>query len=161
VGRDLHPHYTVHGRPVALVMHTIAPILLKELLVVAIVMVLLLPGCQNAAVQENDHLREEIIRVHDLAMEKIGYMYELEVKLEDLSVADRDTEDEIKKAISHLQTANTMMFDWMHQYQTLAVESTLEKDNEYRSTQLLMITKVQQQTDRAIQISEKLLNHQQ
>jgi len=142
-------------------MHPVTSILVKELLVVAIVTVLLLPGCKNAVLQENDTLREEIIRVHDLAMEKIGYMYELEVKLEESSSTDRESEDEIKKAISHLKTADTMMFDWMHQYQTLAVGSTLEKDNEYRSTQLLMISKVQQHTDSAIEMSEKLLKRQQ
>lgn len=120
-------------------------------------LLLFLSGCSNELETKNNHLREEIIRVHDLAMAKIGYMYELEIKLQDLVSADSSERTAIKASVSNLQKANRMMFNWMHQYQTLAVEGSLEADNHYREQQLILIKEVQQITDESIEMSEKLL----
>lgn len=120
-------------------------------------LLLFLPGCNNELEAQNNHLREEIIRVHDLAMAKIGYMYELEIKLQDILPPDSSEIHSIKTSVANLQKANKMMFDWMHQYQTLAVAGSLEADNRYREQQLVFIKEVQRITDESIEMSEKIL----
>lgn len=117
-----------------------------------------IPACTDEQTRENTRLRDEIIEVHDKAMDKIGYMYELELKLGNIT-ADSSQKKAIDNAISALQKANKMMFDWMHQYQTLAVDPELKKDNTYRHQQLLMISEVQRLTDESIEQSEKLLGN--
>lgn len=117
-----------------------------------------IPACTDEQTRENTRLRDEIIEVHDKAMDKIGYMYELELKLGNIT-ADSSQKKSINNAISALQKANKMMFDWMHQYQTLAVDPELKKDNTYRHQQLLMISEVQRLTDESIEQSEKLLGN--
>jgi hypothetical protein len=92
-------------------------------------------------------------------MDKIGSMYELELELGNSSIADSAQKKSIDNAISALQRANKMMFDWMHQYQTLAVDPELGKDSTYRHEQLLMIREVQRLTDESIKLSEKLLGN--
>lgn len=134
---------------------------MKIVLASITIIVLALAGCRSAAEQKNDQLQEEIIRVHDLAMEKIGYMYELEVKLEQLPGRDKETEEAVREVISHLKNANTMMFDWMHQYQPLAVDDSLDQDSSYRERQLLEIRKVQELTNDSIRDSEQLLESEQ
>ena len=116
-------------------------------------------ACTDEKTIENRRLRDKIIEVHDEAMDKIGYMYELELKLGNISIADNAQKKSIDRAISALQKANKMMFDWMHQYQTLAVDPEPGKDNTYRQEQLLMISEVQRLTDESIQLSEKLLGN--
>lgn len=123
-------------------------------------MPLLLNGCQDHRTAENERIREEIIRVHDEAMEKIGYMYELETRLQTIEnhprIADaKPTPTEL--AISHLQQANKSMFDWMHQYQTLAVSKEISSDTRYRIEQLEKIERVQRLTMQAIARAEELL----
>ena len=116
-------------------------------------------ACTDEKTIENRRLRDKIIEVHDEAMDKIGYMYELELKLGNISITDDAQKKSIDRAISALQKANKMMFDWMHQYQTLAVDPEPGKDNTYRQEQLLMISEVQRLTDESIQLSEKLLGN--
>jgi len=118
-----------------------------------------IPACTDDNTIENRKLRDKIIEVHDEAMDKIGYMYELELKLGNISIADNAQKKSIDRAISALQKANKMMFDWMHQYQTLAVDPEPVKDNAYRQEQLLMITEVQRLTNESIERAEKLLGN--
>ena len=106
---------------------------------------------------KNEQLREEIITVHDAAMEKIGYMYQLQVQLQTLEAQNGEHKKNIQEAMDKLKQADTMMFDWMHQYQTLAVDSDLAKDTLYRQQQLQMIANIQQLTNESIKLSEKLL----
>lgn len=121
---------------------------------------LLISACTNEHTLENNRLREEIIAVHDQAMEKIGYMYELEIKLQTISQPEAAQKKGVDDAVSRLQEANRLMFDWMHQYQTLAVDAEPEKDNVYRNRQLLLIKEVQRLTNESIQIAETLLEDQ-
>ena len=125
---------------------------------ILVLVLLAITACTDKQTRENNRLREEIIAVHDEAMEKIGYMYELEVKLQTIASADPQREKAIDKAIANLQEANKKMFDWMHQYQTLAVSADIAKDNGYRRQQLLLIQEVQHVTDTAIEMSLAMLN---
>ena len=124
-------------------------------------LLLAISACTDEQTSENSRLREEIIAVHDEAMEKIGLMYELEVKLQAIANADLLRKKSLDQAIADLQQANKKMFDWMHQYQTLAVSADIAKDNEYRHQQLLLIQEVQRLTDTAIEMSLAILNNNQ
>ncbi|MEE4166851.1 MAG: hypothetical protein V2I35_12685 [Desulfocapsaceae bacterium] len=128
----------------------LAPVLLLLLFIIS--------ACMDEQSNENNRLREEIISVHDEAMDKIGYMYELEITLQAIPVADPATKQARDEAVAKLQLANKKMFDWMHQYQTLAVSQDIAEDNRYRKQQLLLIQDVQLVTDESIKKSEKLLN---
>ena len=122
-----------------------------------LVVFLAISACTDERTRENNRLREKIIEVHDQAMDKIGYMYELEVTLQTISKRGSAQKKSIDDAISRLQKANKLMFDWMHQYQTLAVDTEPEADNTYRHQQLLLIREVQRLTDESIELSETLL----
>lgn len=127
-------------------------------LVPILVLVLAITACTSEQARENNRLRESIIAVHDEAMEKIGYMYELELKLQMVANADPLQQQSIGKVIASLQLANKKMFDWMHQYQTLAVNKDIAKDNSYRRQQLHLIQEVQQLTDTSIEMALNILN---
>ncbi len=141
----------------AFIMQDLMPPKLSSILAPFLVALCLVCSCTDEQNRENSRLREEIITVHDRAMDKIGLMYELEIKLQTLATNDPARKKTFDQAISDLQNANKMMFDWMHQYQTLAVDSEPEKDNVYRRQQLLMIREVQRLTDESIGISETIL----
>jgi len=132
----------------------------KALLILAL-LPLLVNSCQNQQSAENERIRKEIIYVHDQAMEKIGYMYELETRLKAIE-HQTDTLNKkqkvIEMAIGNLQQANRTMFDWMHQYQTLAVSKEISSDTRYRIEQLGKIEEVQRLTTKAITIAEELLD---
>lgn len=132
----------------------------KALLILAL-LPLLVNSCQNQQSAENERIRKEIIYVHDQAMEKIGYMYELETRLKAIE-HQTDTLNKkqkvIEMAIGNLQQANRTMFDWMHQYQTLAVSKEISSDTRYRIEQLGKIEEVQRLTTKAITIAEGLLD---
>lgn len=132
----------------------------KTLLILAL-LPLLANSCQGQQSAENERIREEIIHVHDEAMEKIGYLYELETRLQAIE-NQTDTLDKKQKVIeltiANLQQANRTMFDWMHQYQTLAVSKEISSDTRYRIEQLGKIEEVQRLTIKAITAAEELLD---
>jgi hypothetical protein len=130
-------------------------------LVQILALVLVITACTNEQARENNRLRESIIAVHDEAMEKIGYMYELELKLQMVANADPLQQQSIGKVIASLQLANKKMFDWMHLYQTLAVNKDIAKDNSYRRQQLHLIQEVQRLTDTSIEMALNILNDNQ
>jgi len=138
-------------------MQELIPAKLRSIALSFLVVLCFVISCTDEQSRENTRLREEIIAVHDQAMDKIGHMYELEIKLHALEEPDPGEKKVVEQAISALQNANNIMFDWMHQYQTLAVDSEPDKDNVYRRQQLLEIKEVQRLTDEAIRMSESIL----
>ena len=114
-------------------------------------------GCSDELTVENDRLRDRIIEVHDEAMEKIGYMYQLEVKLRSIEDLDDHHRQPVEQAATQLELANKMMFDWMHQYQPLAVDDDLRIDTSYRKKQLQLIEEVGLITNTSIAMAETLL----
>lgn len=115
------------------------------------------PGCSSPQEKENEALREEIIEVHDRAMDKIGLMFSLEMRLKNEPPADAP-EETIEARIKALKEANRAMFRWMNQYKTLGVEGDIEADNRYRLEQLERIKEVGRLTDRAIEEAELMLS---
>ena len=114
-------------------------------------------GCTDEQAAENQMLRDRIIEIHDDAMAKIGNIYHLEQQLQALTELSETQTIAVREAIENLQVADKMMFDWMRQYQTLAVDDTFQVENDYRKTQLKLITTVKTLTDTSIQNAEDLL----
>ena len=114
-------------------------------------------GCTDEQAAENQMLRDRIIEIHDDAMAKINHIYNLEQQLQALSELSETQTIAVREAIENLQLADKMMFDWMRQYQTLAVDETIQVENDYRKTQLELITTVKTLTDTSIQSAEDLL----
>jgi len=114
------------------------------------------PGCSSPQEKQNEALRKEIIEVHDRAMDKIGLMFSLEMKLKNEAPAGA-AEDLIEARIEALKEANSAMFRWMNQYQTLGVGGDIEADNRYRLDQLEQIREVGRLTDQAIEEAERML----
>jgi hypothetical protein len=126
-------------------------------LLCALTAILTLWGCSDPLAGENEALRDQITEVHDEAMAKIGYMFELETRLKKLRPDQKLSADLLDSSIDALQQANREMFSWMNQYQTLFVADDLSLDNEYRREQLEMIEAVARLTDAAISDAEQIL----
>ena len=75
---------------------------------------LALNGCSDPQAEQNEVLRAEIIKVHDEAMDKIGYMFALETKLTTLQAVPAASEESIDTTVAALQEANSAMFRWMN-----------------------------------------------
>lgn len=112
-------------------------------------------GCTNPQAEKNEALRKEIIEVHDRAMDKIGTMFALEMKLKNDPPPGLGREL-IDRRVAALQEANRAMFAWMNQYQTLAVADDIEADTRYRLEQLALIKEVGRLTDQAIADAEQM-----
>ena len=134
-----------------------APLFSSNLWLVAAALLLTLWGCSDPLADENEALREEIIEVHDEAMDKIGYMFVLETRLKKVVPAPELSRESIDNSIAALQQANREMFRWMNQYQTLHVDDDLGRDNSYRRQQLEMIRAVGNMTRQAIDDAEHIL----
>ena len=117
----------------------------------------IVPGCGDPEEQRNEALREEIIAVHDRAMDKIGLMFSLEMKLTNEPPAGA-RQEEVERRIDALKEANRAMFQWMNQYQTLGIQGDIAADSRYRLDQLEQIRAVGRLTDRAIEEAEQLLS---
>ena len=123
----------------------------------AVLVILSLCSCSDPLAMENETLRTQITEVHDEAMAKIGYMFDLETRLKDLTPDSKLPAGRLEHSIEALQRANRDMFSWMNQYQTLFVADDLSLDNEYRRKQLEMIQAVSRLTNSAISDAEQIL----
>ncbi|MBT8328352.1 MAG: hypothetical protein KJN87_01500 [Desulfofustis sp.] len=121
------------------------------------IVILALCGCSDPLARENEALRSQITEVHDEAMAKIGYMFELETRLKNLQPGPKLPADRLQRSVFALQQANRDMFSWMNQYQTLFMADDLSLDNEYRRQQLEKIEAVSRLTDSAITDAEQIL----
>ncbi len=114
---------------------------------------LMLNACRDPLFDENDQLREEIIIVHDGAMEKIGLLYDLQKRLN----TKTGCSTECVEYIHTLQQADEAMFAWMRQYRPLPADKDLEDDTRYRRQQLEQIKEVQRLMEKAIREAETYL----
>ncbi len=135
---------------------TRAPLIISSLTILAAAL-LIFPGCTDPLAHENDALRQEIILVHDEAMEKIGLLYELQNRIKRETGKSAGSSMQPEAYIDALQQADETMFAWMRQYHTLAVDNDLAKDTRYRREQLELIREVQRLMEKAIDQAETYL----
>jgi hypothetical protein len=122
-------------------------------------LLVVLPSCQDGSRRENEDLRQEITRVHDIAMAKIETMYELRSKLRGLPGPGAGQNiAATERCVDALLQADEAMFSWMRQYQPLAVAKDIEADSRYRVEQLGRITEVGRDIDLAIESAQACLD---
>ncbi len=116
-------------------------------------LLLMLAGCRDPLIDENEQLQEEIITVHDGAMKNIGLLYDLQKRLK----TEIDCSAECEEYIRTLQQADEAMFAWMRHYRPLPAGRDLEADTRYRRQQLEQIKEVQRMMEKAIREAEAYL----
>lgn len=117
-----------------------------------------LVSCENSGYRENDHLRQEITRVHDLTMAEIDTLYLLKIKVKARPVSAEDNKPiNRKQCLTGLEQADEAMFAWMRQYQPLSVNPDMSADTQYRVEQLILIKAVQDQMERAMSQAQACL----
>ena len=130
-------------------------------LLVFAVFLLIISGCSNRETRENNELRDEIIVVHDEAMDKIGLLYQLQTRLTLKPEKQEKNSLERQSCIEELQQADEAMFAWMRQYRTLAVDNDPGIDTQYRRDQLEQIREVKKVMERAVHQAEIFLKNTQ
>lgn len=124
---------------------------------VLLVTVWLLVGCSNPETELNEQLCNEIILVHDQAMEQTGYLFDLQTQLKQIAADSPTDQKRIARLSAALKDADRAMFSWMNQYQTLAVDGDITVDNAYRKEQLTAIRSVSRITEQALFDAEQFL----
>lgn len=119
---------------------------------------LLFIACSNNnSASEAAVIDKEIMLKHDEAMAKSSYILSLKKQINNL--LDSNFNNQIKDSLQgisvKLYTADRMMLDWMHQYQTPNYES--DTALAYLNLQLEKINKVHQITFESIKAAEAIL----
>ena len=124
------------------------------------IMTLLLWGCeQKSHDHEHNHdhehpeetgpnqtLYNEVMKVHDEVMPKMGDLYnlkkELEKKIADTPTMSEEKKKEIESIIAKLDSADQGMRDWMHHFNPIPDSVGEEKAREYLEDEMEKVKKV-------------------
>lgn len=126
--------------------------------VILLGLTLLFIACNsNNSTSEAAVIDKEVMLKHDEAMAKSSYVLSLKKQINNL--LDSNFNNQIKDSLQgisvKLYTADRMMLDWMHQYQTPNYES--DTALAYLNLQLEKINKVHQITFESIKAAEAIL----
>lgn len=126
--------------------------------VILLGLTLLFIACNsNNSASEAAVIDKEVMLKHDEAMAKSSYVLSLKKQINNL--LDSNFNNQIKDSLQgisvKLYTADRMMLDWMHQYQTPNYES--DTALAYLNLQLEKINKVHQITFESIKAAEAIL----
>lgn len=120
---------------------------------------LILLGCgggeERSAVEEK---KAEVMKIHDAAMERLGEMAQIKSELQTLrETADSLQLTHIDSAIMQLEDAHHRMFDWMHRYNGMYVD-TAHADTvlRYLDEQMKEIKIVDEKINNSISNGKKL-----
>lgn len=123
-------------------------------------MVLLFLACNNNSNNKALILDKEVMLKHDEAMAKSGYVLSLKKQVNNLldSTLNKELKDSLQKISTKLYTADRMMLDWMHQYNTPNYESDTAIN--YLQLQLEKINEVHTITFESIKAAEAVLKNE-
>jgi hypothetical protein len=123
-------------------------------------MVLLFLACNNNGNNKALILDKEVMLKHDEAMAKSGYVLSLKKQVNNLldSTLNKELKDSLQKISTKLYTADRMMLDWMHQYNTPNYES--DSAISYLQLQLEKINEVHTITFESIKAAEAVLKNE-
>jgi hypothetical protein len=123
-------------------------------------MVLLFLACNNNGNNKALILDKEVMLKHDEAMAKSGYVLSLKKQVNNLldSTLNKELKDSLQKISTKLYTADRMMLDWMHQYNTPNYES--DTAISYLQLQLEKINEVHTITFESIKAAEAVLKNE-
>ncbi|MFY7733054.1 MAG: hypothetical protein ACOVSR_06185 [Bacteroidia bacterium] len=107
-----------------------------------------------------EQIDKEVMQKHDEAMAKSGYVLSLKRKINNKldSVSDSLLKDSLQAISVKLYTADRLMLDWMHQYQTPNYETDTAVT--YLNLQLEKINKVHSITFESIKAAEAILKNE-
>ena len=120
---------------------------------------LLLVAC-NSSINKAEQIDKEVMQKHDEAMAKSGYVLSLKRKINNKldSVSNSLLKDSLRVISVKLYTADRLMLDWMHQYQTPNYE--IDTAVTYLNLQLEKINKVHSITFESIKSAEAILKNE-
>lgn len=113
----------------------------------------------TAEISSNQKLYNEVMDVHDEAMEKMDRIHALKTSIREkiqknpnLPAAERQKLDAL---YSKLDSANDGMMDWMHKFKPLPDSTGEEKARQYLENEMKRVTKVREDMLEAIKEAEK------
>ena len=120
-----------------------------------ILMGMLIFSCTNPKQLEEDHLIEEIHRLHDVeTMPKMGSLVMLQKKLDALEGVEKTTIFDLKKG---LKDADEMMMDWMAQFNWQSEQTPIDERIKYYAAEVAKLEKLETFMKAAISNAEKQL----
>ena len=116
-------------------------------------------GCSSTENRDKVNAKkDEVMQIHDIAMEKMSDMAKLKKELKQQLASDSTSSDSIVKAINNLDEADKIMWDWMHNYHHEIVDtSSIEEALKYLNQQYLDVKIVEEKINKSLQNGEKLL----
>ena len=109
---------------------------------------------------QGNSLQEEILKIHDELMPKMGKIFSLkealQKKLDETPDLTEEKKEEIKTAIHNLEKADQAMRDWMHSDNPPADSLGEEGIQKYLEEQKKEILKVKDDMLKALEMASKL-----
>jgi len=102
----------------------------------------------------NKVLLDQIMDIHDEVMPKMQDLYNLKQSLQEKAgVAGISSEEKksLEDMMATLDSANTAMMDWMHNFQPLPDSADQEKAREYLESEMERVMKVRELTNETIE----------
>jgi hypothetical protein len=130
---------------------------MTKLFTIACALSFLLCACSDHKTEEKDAMNE-VIRVHDEAMEKSEKVVHNNILLD--SLLKTKAVDSIKAlpVVKNLNNADKAMEDWMHQFEVEHEGKSHEEIMQYMADQKKQISEVNKQLDEAVNQSNQLIS---
>ncbi|WP_295768650.1 hypothetical protein [uncultured Mucilaginibacter sp.] len=119
----------------------------------------LLASCSDHKAQEKDAMNE-VIKVHDVAMEKSEQVVKNNILLDSLIKTKAVDSATASSVTRNLSAADKAMEDWMHQFEVEHEGKSHDEVMQYMADQKTQIEKVNKQLDAAINQSNQYLSTQ-
>ncbi len=110
----------------------------------------------TSALADNRQLADEVMEIHDAAMEKMTDMYELKLQLKELETQTGPSE-ELTGAIDDLQHAHSGMMRWMREYKPPQNNQEQSAVQNYLQNELEKIREVSRKIDTSLSNGLRLL----
>ncbi len=107
----------------------------------------------------NKVLLDQIMDIHDEVMPKMQDLYNLKQSLQEKAgVAGISAEEKksLESMMATLDSANSAMMDWMHNFQPLPDSADQEKAREYLESEMERVMKVRELTNETIEKAKSL-----
>lgn len=101
---------------------------------------------------ENEALYDEVMKIHDEGMEKMGEIHRLKKVLKErLAAQNTERKTALEGVIAKLDSADKGMMDWMHNFDPVHDTDDKEAYREFLESELAKVTKVRQDIMEALE----------
>ncbi len=98
-----------------------------------------------------DSLKGEVIKIHDITMADLNTLAELRQDLKNSAPTTKNDSIKVRDGISDLNTAQDLMFDWMHNFKYAElVDASYGEKHDYLRAQRNKIQEIKDFTDDAM-----------